>query len=516
MLAAKWDIETDVVVVGYGLAGATAAIAAHDVGAEVLLIEKMPTPGGNSIMAGGSLIWSSDAKEATKYLRACSDNRVDQSMIDYMARGMVEFPAYLIKLVEDVGAVYTVLDTPYLFYPFPGKKSFKALQVVKFKDEADFDAPGQSGEKAKGKASHKRVGGKLMMAIFRNVEKRRIKVMLTTPAERLVQNSEGRIIGVIAESQDKQLSIRAKKGVILSCGGFEFNDWLLKQYCEIQPIYPIGAKGNTGDGIMMSQKVGAALWHMWLLHASYGFKFPEYDYAFRTIFGGALDPANPADIAWIVVNRYGKRFMNEAIPFLQDASYRYMQSMDCDFMATTSGVPEYPNIPCYMIFDEEGRKIRPIARPLTVKEEDAYHWSPDNMTEIEKGWIKQAATISELADMLGINATHLKQTVERWNNQCPKQKDTDFSRGPGSMVPIEKPPFYCIICWPILTNTQGGPQFNTKCQIVDPYNEPIPGLYKAGELGSFFGHLYTLGANLSECIIEGRTAGENAARESGF
>lgn len=514
-MTTKWDIEADVVIVGYGLAGGISAIAAHDAGAKVLLIEKLPVPGGNSLLAGGSIIFSLNEDDAAKYLRACSDDRVGQDMIDYMAKGIVEVPEYVNKLVEEVDAVSTIMNVPFLFYPFPGKESFRNLRILGFKGQEQTGTAIQTMDMRKRTASTRRGGVWLMQMVFRNVEKRSIEVMLSTAAKRLVQNSDGRVVGLLAEGQGKTMAVKAKKAVILTCGGFEFNDWLLKQYCEIQPIYGVGCKGDTGDGILMSQKVGAALWHMWLLHASYGFKFPEYDYAFRVPFGGALNPEDPAKIAWILVNKYGKRFMNEAIPFMQDASHRAMQSMNCDFLSNASGVPEFPHIPCYMIFDEEGRKDGPIAFPLTVLDEDMYHWSTDNMVEIERGWIKRADTISELAEKLGVNSAELKQTLERWNSLCPEQKDTDFCRVSGSMVPIKNPPYYGVECWPIVTNTQGGPQFNTKCQVVDPYGEPISGLYKAGELGSFFGHLYTLGGNLSECVIEGRTAGENAAQEPG-
>jgi len=509
----RWDIEADVVVVGYGLAGGISAIAAHDAGAKVLLIEKMSAPGGNSILAGGSIIFSLREDDAVKYLTACSDDRVSQEMIEFMGKGMAWVPDYVNKLAEEVDAESTIMNVPFLFYPFPGKKSFRNLRILGFKGQEQVTVAAQIFDMRKRPVSTKRGGVWLMQMVFRNVEKRSIEVMLSTAAERLVQNPEGRVIGLSADNKGKKIAIKAKKAVILASGGFEFNDWLLKQYCEIQPIYPVGCKGDTGDGILMSQKVGAALWHMWLLHGSYGFKFPEYDYAFRVPFGGALNPEEPAKVAWVLVNRYGKRFMNEAIPFMQDASHRGMQSMNCDFLSTASGVPEYSNIPCYMIFDDEGRKEGPLAFPLTVLEEDMYHWSQDNTVEIKKGWIKKADTIPELAKKMGVDEAELQKTIDQWNSRCPGQSDTDFHRVPGSMVAINSPPYYFIECWPVVTNTQGGPQFNTKCQVVDPYGEPIPGLYKAGELGSFFGHLYTLGGNLSECVIEGRAAGENAAQE---
>ena len=82
------------------------------------------------------------------------------------------------------------------------------------------------------------------------------------------------------------------------------------------------------------------------------------------------------------------------------------------------------------------------------------------------------------------------------------------------MLPIRHPPFYTIPVWPIITNTQGGPVHNARQQVVDPYGQPIPRLYSAGEMGSLFGHLYLLSGNNAECFIGGRIAGTNAAGES--
>lgn len=511
----KWDMEADVVVVGYGLAGATAAVAAHDAGASVLLMEKLGVAGGNSILAGGGFIYSTDVKEAFKYLKACSGDRVDEDVINFMARGLVEFPSYLNQFAEAVGATIEFLDAPHLFYPFPGRDSFRALKVSSLAGKERLEAQVKSmfTMDDRGVGTQERGGRTIMGMMFRNIERRSIKTMLSTPAKRLVQDPQGRVVGLVAESTGSKIAIKARKGVILACGGFEFNDWLKKQYCEIQPVYGVGCPGNTGDGILMSQKAGAALWHMWHLHGSYGFKFPECRQAFRLPLAGAYNPKQPAKLCWILVNKDGKRFMNEAIPFLQDSGYRWMQSMNTDFYNTRTRLPEYTHIPCYLILDDEGIKQGPIANPMALLEEDEYRWSEDNKLEIEKGWITQADTIRELAERNGIDPSELESTVSRWNSHCKNGEDSDFLRNPGSMAPIVTPPYYAVQCWPIVTNTQGGPQFNSKCQIVDPYGEPIRGLYKAGELGSFYGHLYILGGNLSECVIEGKTAGENAAAE---
>ena len=455
-----------------------------------------------------------NADDAFKYLKVSSGDRMEEDMIQFMAEGITELPSYMNKLAEDVGAETSLDDQPWTLYPFPGKESGRLWMVTGFKEGESAQKAIQLSDSRISMACTKLGGYKLMDMVFRNVEKRNIEVMLSTAAKRLVQDNEGRVTGLLGEHQGKEIAVKAKKAVILACGGFEFNEWLLKQYLEIRPIYSDGWKGNTGDGILMAQKAGAALWHMWLLHGSYGFKFPEYDYSFRIPFSGALNPEQPAKIPWITVNRYGKRFMNEAHPFLQDSGYRPMEAMNCDYRGTASGVPEFTNIPIYMIFDEEGRKTRSIAAPRAVLEEDMYYWSEGNIAEIEKGWIKRADTLTELAGQLGVDAAEMKRTVDMWNNQCAEHKDNDFFRIPGSMMPIKDPPYYGVVCWPIITNTQGGPQFDTKCQVVDPYGEPIPRLYKAGELGSFYGHLYMLSGNLPECVVEGKTAGENAAAET--
>jgi succinate dehydrogenase/fumarate reductase flavoprotein subunit len=134
---------------------------------------------------------------------------------------------------------------------------------------------------------------------------------------------------------------------------------------------------------------------------------------------------------------------------------------------------------------------------------------------VKKGWILSANTIGELA--LKIKETEksmvpqeLEATVSRWND-CVRAGQDWLKRPPGTMMPIEAPPFYYVPVWPIISNTQGGPVHNSEQQVMDPFGQAIPGLYAAGELGSFFGHLYQLAGNLGECLLSGRIAGKHAA-----
>ena len=109
-----------------------------------------------------------------------------------------------------------------------------------------------------------------------------------------------------------------------------------------------------------------------------------------------------------------------------------------------------------------------------------------------------------------IDETTLQATLDRWNAQCERGADDDYGRLAATMTPIRKPPFYFGEVWPIVSNTQGGPVHDRRQRVLNPFGEPIPRLFEAGELGSIWGHLYLCGGNLSECLITGRIAGSEA------
>jgi succinate dehydrogenase/fumarate reductase flavoprotein subunit len=304
--------------------------------------------------------------------------------------------------------------------------------------------------------------------------------------------------------------LNIRKAVILACGGFEHNDKLKDQYLPARPYYSMAPLTHTGDGIIMSAALGASLWHMSHVHGSYGFKYPEFPVAFRHNIDGARDPYGhrPSYIKmrWILIDQKGKRFMNEYPPAPQDTPHRDLSHFDPE-------LPGFSRIPCFLIFDESARKGRPIARPLGLKE-TSYEWSGDNSKEIERGWIIKAETLEDLAKKIKVPAENLKDTVKRWNECVRSGKDVDFDRPSQTIFgPIETPPYYAMESWPILVNTQGGPEHNAKQQVLRIFGEPIPRLYAVGELGSLFGHIYELGGNLGECVSSGLIAAENACEE---
>jgi succinate dehydrogenase/fumarate reductase flavoprotein subunit len=207
---------------------------------------------------------------------------------------------------------------------------------------------------------------------------------------------------------------------------------------------------------------------------------------------------------WILVDQNGRRFMSEQQPYTQDTLIRPMQYFD-------PLTQRFPRNPAFLICDEEGRCLHPLGKPTSNDEGIRFVWSNDNLKEVRLGILKCADSLAALAQVLGIDAASLDQSVARWNELCDRGYDADFHRPPGSMMPISRPPFYGAPVWATISNTQGGPVHDAHQRIIDLDGKPIPRLYAAGELGSSFGHLYLSGGNISECFVTGRIAGRNAA-----
>jgi succinate dehydrogenase/fumarate reductase flavoprotein subunit len=305
--------------------------------------------------------------------------------------------------------------------------------------------------------------------------------------------------------------VKARRGVILTCGGFEADEELKRQFFQGSTILSAAFRGNTGDGIRMAQSAGASLWHMWNFHGSYGLRHTAslYPYGLRLRRLPDWVPGHPipsgVKMAWIVIDQYGRRYMNEYPPYTHDVGHRPLQYYDTETQT-------YPRIPSYMIFDEEGRKLYPLAMPTFNDLEAFYEWSDDNLAEVELGVLRKVDSIDEMARAIKVIPKTLQETVDGWNRFCAQGSDDDFGRLRESMIPILKPPYYYGQIWPIVSNTQGGPVHNENWQVLDAFGEPIPGLYEAGELGGIFGFLYLAGGNLAECYIGGWTAARHAVK----
>jgi succinate dehydrogenase/fumarate reductase flavoprotein subunit len=503
----RWHARADVVVVGYGYAGAVAAIEAHDAGADVLLIEKMPDPGGISITSGGNVRFVADVEEGFRHLQATSAGTTPDPVLRALAAGMVEIPAYFGKLARVCGATINRRQADGN-YPFPGTKTFGYVSID--------HVPGFDAERTYPFVSsyvpiHRAAGVRLFKVLQDNMSSRRIRVELSTPATRLITGAHGEICGVMAQHDGRMFAIEARRAVVLACGGFEANSDMQRQYWQEKPVLNAAYMGNTGDGILMAQAVGAALWHMWHYHGVYGFKHPDPAYPFG-IRPKRLPDWIPGETAradvrmpWIIVDRFGRRYMNEYQPYTQDTTWRAMATFDPQSMT-------YPRIPSYMIMDEPGRGTYPIVSPTFNDRRFKFAWSEKTLRELESRILRQCDTLSELAATMDVREEVLAATMAVWNAACEAGEDAMHGRPPPSMLKIATPPYYCTEVWPVCSNTHGGPVHDAEQRVLNAFGEPIPRLFAAGELGGVFGHLYISGGNLAECFVGGWTAGRNAAR----
>ena len=506
----QFDETYDVIVVGYGFAGATAAIEAARLGAKVLVLEKAPDPGGISICSQGAICCSAEPDEAFAYLKATNAGRIPDDVLRTISNGMAQAEEFLRDVADGSGAEITTRPRGGN-YPFPHRETFYYSHVDSI---PNFDAR-TFFPQVKG-----RVGGPYLFRVLQmKVDELGVDVRLASPAKRLIYDNSREVRGVIAETPQGIRHFGTTRGVVLSSGGFEANEGMKQEYWQLMPVLTAANKYNTGDGIRMAQEVGADLWHMWHFHGSYGFRHPDpnYPYGIRVkrfpdwVPGDSDANMVGADmvdvpVAWILVNRDGKRFMNEQPPYLQDTGARPFEDMD-------TVTQQFRNIPAWLICDEEGRKLYPLGNPAYNDRDVHMEWSDDNLKELEMGILKRADTIEELAEITDMPTDTLTATIDRWNAMTEAREDTEHGRPAGSMVPIASPPFYVGEIWPIVSNTQGGPKHDGKQRIVDVHGDPIPRLYAAGEMGSCFGHLYLAGGNIAECLISGWTAGRGVAAE---
>ena len=484
-LPEKWDMEADVVVVGFGAAGMAAAVTAHELGAKVILLEKAPEgkEGGNTRVAGQGYLNTSSPESAAAYLTAlCGPFTVPPAMIEVWASEMCRNNDWLASLGGDPQEH----QHPPVGIEFPDLPG--ADCVHKFHDGATY-------------------GYSLTWKLFeRLVKERPIRILYETPGRALIQHDQTKeILGIEAEQAGRRIKVKAAKAVVLTCGGFENNQEMIRNYLPGIPYcFTSGSPFNEGDGITMAMSVGADLWHMNnYAGPSMALKVPEVPTTFsmqalhysKEIAGGA-----------IVVGPDARRFCDEKF-----------KTRHGKVPVNGRWLPLSTPCPMFMIFDH----AHFAAGPLYDKHPshgwtqivEQYPWSEDNSLELAKGWIRKADTVVALAAEVGLDAATLEGTVARWNAACEAGEDSQFGRTL-MLAPLSRGPFYAVELSPSMLNTQGGPRRNEKAQIVAPDGSPIPRLYSAGELGSIYSYLYQGTGNIGECLAFGRISARNAVAET--
>jgi succinate dehydrogenase/fumarate reductase flavoprotein subunit len=479
-----WDVEADVVVVGFGAAGMAAAVTAHDLGAKVVILEKAPEgqEGGNTRVAGQGYLNTSSAEQAIAYLTAlCGPYTVPERMVQVWAEEMCQNNDWL----RSVGGDPQEHQHPPVGIEFPDLPGSDC--VHKFHDGPTY-------------------GYSYTWQLFeRLVKQRPIQVLYETPGKELIQrNSTREILGVRAQKGGQSVTVKARKGVVLTCGGFENNQQMIRDYLPGVPYcYTSGSPYNEGDGITMAMSVGADLWHMNnYAGPSMALKVPEV----RTTFSmQALHYSKEMAGGMIVVGPDARRFTDE--------KYKTRHGK---IPVNGRWLPLSTPCPMFMIFDHTLFSAGPLydKHPSHgwTQIVERYEWSENNSAELAKGWIKTADRLADLAALVGLDPAALEHTVAGWNRMCEAKHDATFGRTL-MLSPIVRRPFYAVELSPSMLNTQGGPRRNEKAQIVRPDGSPIARLYSAGELGSIYSYLYQGTGNIGECLAFGRVSGRNAAAE---
>ncbi len=489
----NWNEEADVVVLGFGLSGAVTAICAYDgdPDADVLIVEKMPKDlaGGNSRVSGQTLFCPRKLEALLAYKRAMdAPNPLPEDVLLAWAEGVVELEPWLEDMAAEVGHWYahrprgmngtTLVDFP----EFPGSETVEFNSTIE---------PNPSG---------------VWNCFKAHTDRRPIRTLFEAPAFDLVQDPDTlEVLGVLVRNNGSVSAIKARRAVVLCTGGFENNLVMQRDYWGMERAYTLGTPGNTGDGVKMLQKAGADLWHMrsFTQGGAPAIKVPEYESAFmrRPVFPGT---------SWIEVAKDGRRFHEETALYRLRHNRRLVHGQWMDPLRAFV-------LPVHMIMDQAMLDSGPLVvgfESITWNQVVlGYKWSDDNRVEVDRGWIKKAGSIRELAQSLGRDPPMLEATLARYNAACAARHDADFGRAPETLRPMSGPPFYGIEIVPAFSSTTGGGRRNRHSQVLGQDGEPIPRLYEAGELGSVTANLYQSGAFLTECLVSGRIAGRAAVRE---
>ena len=536
--------EFDVVIVGAGAAGLTAAVIAHDRGASVVVLEKSDKVGGAMSVSAGD-IWipcnpfmeqmgvKDSKEEAVSYLRRVGQGIMDEELISTYVENA---PKVLKYLLEKTPVRVEPRPFPDYHAELPGGKKgrtvgtalFDAKQLGEWAEKVrmgyfppvSFAEITRSAKKLGGIARADKLdleliasrlsenirglGSALACMLLKACLDRGIPVHLSTPVYALIKDEKGRVVGVKARKGDGETVIKCRKAVILATGGFDWNQEYIRLFTRMPGLVALSPPSIEGDGLRMGAAAGAALLFKGDGLLAPSIKIPDEEFEGRPLY--RFEAFNRMQPSAIVVNRYGERFINEAVNYHDFVRGVYrVDPVKCEFT----------NVPCWMIFDQKYYSRYIIGGAVT----------PDQPIP---EWMIRDDTIEGLARKLNIDSERLKLTISRFNSYAEEGVDRDFQRGTypydiewsdpdhqpnPSLGTIDTPPFYAVELVPAVFGTAGGLKINSKAQVLDWEGRPIEGLYACGNAAAFtFAPVYPAsGSGLGNAIVFGYIAGLNAS-----
>ena len=555
------DRQVDFIAVGSGAASMAAAIRAHDLGAEVLVLEATDRYGGSTAMSGG-VCWvgnnphmagvgiEDSAEDALTYLR----NIVAGSSSEEILRSYIEHSRRMVEYMEEKTAVrFESLEKYCDYYPeVPGGRvggrsmectpingaelgeEFRRIRpphpqsqvmgifgltareahtllattwpstVLLFKRliAAGFNL---MARRKWGRDPRLTAGNALIARLRRSMLDRNIELSLSSPVRELIIE-DGAVVGVVTEQDGKTVRIRARKGVLLGAGGYARNK-AMRQEHQPHPItdeWSAGNMRNLGDGHRMGTEAGGRLVLMEESWWTPTIRIPKQELAWVVVVEKNLPHS-------MMVNDEGQRFTNEAAPYLD----------------VVKGMYAADSAPAWLIFDATFRRNYPIG-PLAPG-----YAVPDKRVSKKfiQGFLKKSDTLAGLAAEMEIPAQSLLSSVERFNGFAESGKDPDFGRGeslsdryygdtratPNPCIGrLEKGPYYAVRVYPGDLGTKGGLVIDTHGRVLGEGDAPIPGLYAAGNCAApVMGKTYPgAGGTIGPALTVGFLAAEAAIQES--
>ncbi|WKX26144.1 flavocytochrome c [Tatumella ptyseos] len=438
----------DVIVIGSGGAGLAAAINAHDLGAKVVVVERMPTIGGNTLKASVGM----NAAQ-TRYQRDKGIQDTKACFYEETLKGgkFKNNPDLLQQFVERA----------------PDAIDWLAKQEIVLSDITITG--GMSIDRTHRPADRSAVGGFLISGLVKNLTQRHIEVLLDTKADN-IEFHQGKVSGVRVVDEYGESRILQTKAVIVATGGFSANTKMVEHYRpELTGFVTTNHKGATGSGITLLQNLGAATVDMAEIQIHPTVEQKSAYLISESIRGGGA----------ILVSQAGARFCNE------------METRD-KVSAQIIGLAEKS---AWIIFDEQVRSQNKAAEEY-----------------LAKGFVIQGDSVDDLATQIGMDPSVLTQTLETFNQGVRQQQDPLFGRTTALRHPLDKGPFYAIKIAPGVHHTMGGIAISTQAQVLDTHNHPLAGIWAAGEVvGGIHGANRIGGNAVADIIIFGLLAGEQAA-----
>ncbi len=441
------DKAYDVVVVGSGGAGLAAAIQAHDLGASVVVVEKMPVIGGNTNKASAGM---NAAETKFQKLKGIVDSKELFYKETLTGGKNKNNPELLRYFVENAPDAIDWLDN-------------NGIEL-----SGITTTGGMSIDRTHRPASGAAVGGFLISGLQKNINRRGIEVMLDTNVTEILTENH-KVVGVKVSEEDGSVQTIKAKAVIIATGGFSANREMVEKYRpDLKGFVTTNHKGATGSGIMILEKLGAGTVDMKEIQIHPTVEQTTSYLISESIRGGGA----------ILVSQKGQRFVNE------------LDTRD----KVSAEIIKLPEHYAYILFDQQVRNEN--------KAVEEY---------VSHDLVVQADTIKDLADKLSIDSNTLSQTVERYNQFAETKRDEDFGRTTGMRHPINKGPFYAIKIAPGVHHTMGGVTINTDTQVLDTDKHVIQGVFAAGEVvGGVHGANRIGGNAVADIIIFGMQAGRKA------